>query len=85
MKDLDILESYVTKSFANDAQMPGMQISAAASSAACPAGKMVQVVPGDSSELERTVCGKKKPKSINVTTCAVNYVGSFQNFLLLAP
>ncbi|PFX18967.1 Sushi, von Willebrand factor type A, EGF and pentraxin domain-containing protein 1 [Stylophora pistillata] len=67
MKDLDILESYVTKSFANDAQMPGMQISAAASSAACPAGKMVQVVPGDSSELERTVCANflKDPEEIN--------------------
>ena len=58
MKDLDSLESYLRGDFANDAQMPGMQISAAVSSAACPAGKVIKVVPGDSSELERTVCSK---------------------------
>ena len=58
MKDLDSLETYLRGDFANDAQMPGMQISAAVSSVACPAGKVIKVVPGDSSELERTVCSK---------------------------
>ena len=59
MHDLDTLEQFIKQSFPNDAHMPGMTVSAAASSAACPVGKVVVVVPGNKSELERTVCGKQ--------------------------
>ena len=59
MQDLDTLEMFVKESFPNDAKMPGMTVSAAASSAACPVGKVVAVVPGNKSELERTICGKR--------------------------
>ena len=59
MEDLDTLGKFVKESFPNDAHMPGMTVSAAASSAACPVGKVVVVVPGNSSALERTVCGKQ--------------------------
>ena len=59
MHDLDTLEQFIKQSFPNDAHMPGMTVSAAASSAACPVGKVVIVVPGNKSELERTVCGKQ--------------------------
>lgn len=59
MQDLDTLEQFIKQSFPNDAHMPGMTVSAAASSAACPVGKVVVVVPGNKSELERTVCGKQ--------------------------
>jgi len=59
MQDLDTLANFVKESFPNDAHMPGMTVSAAVSSAACPVGKVVVVVPGNKSELERTVCGKQ--------------------------
>lgn len=59
MQDLDTLEKFIKESFPNDAQMPGMTVSAAASTAACPVGKVVVVVPGNNSELERTICGKQ--------------------------
>lgn len=58
MQDLDTLEKFVKESFPNDANMPGMTVSAAASSASCPIGKVVVVVPGNKSKLERTICGK---------------------------
>ncbi|XP_027046383.1 sushi, von Willebrand factor type A, EGF and pentraxin domain-containing protein 1-like isoform X1 [Pocillopora damicornis] len=82
MKDLDSLESYLRGDFANDAQMPGMQISAAVSSAACPAGKVIKVVPGDSSELERTVCIECNAGTFynkDTHTCQNCAEGSFQN------
>ena len=60
MKDLNTLETFLKKDFAKDANMPGMQVTSAASAAACPVGKVVVVHPGNSSELERTVCGKQQ-------------------------
>ena len=59
MEDLDTLEKFLKESFPNVAHMAGMTVSAAASSAACPVGKVVVVVPGNNSELERTFCGKQ--------------------------
>lgn len=58
MADLDVLANFVKANFPNDANMPDLQVFAAASSAACPAGKVMMIAPGNNSELERTVCGK---------------------------
>lgn len=58
MQDLDTLENFIKQNFPNDAQMPGMTVSADSGSVACPVGKVVVVVPGNNSELERTICGK---------------------------
>ena len=71
MKYLDTLEKlFKGKNPSIDADMShGIQgmgvisvVTSAASSAACPVGKVVVVLPGKSSELERTVCGKQRTK-----------------------
>ena len=59
MEDLDTLEKFLKESFPNDAHMPGMTVSAAASSAACSVGKVVVVVPGINLVLERTFCDEQ--------------------------
>ena len=58
MADLDLMAKFIQENFPHDAHMPDLQVSAAASTATCPAGKVIMVLPGDNSELERTVCGK---------------------------
>ena len=60
MQDLDVLAKFVTDNFPNDANMPLMTVQSSASGASCPEGKVVVVLPGNSSELERTVCGKQE-------------------------
>ena len=58
MQELETLDKFIKESFPNNANMPGLQVSSAASSAACPIGKVVIIAPGNSSELERASCGK---------------------------
>ena len=58
MSDLDVLAKFVTENFPADAHMPDLQVYTANSTAACPAGKVVMVAPGNSPVLERTACGK---------------------------
>lgn len=58
MSDLDVLANFVQQNFPNDAHMPNLQVLASASTAACLEGKVKVVVPGNNSELERTVCGR---------------------------
>jgi len=82
MQDLDTLEKFVKESFPNDANMPGMTVSAAASSAACPIGKVVVVVPGNKSKLERTVCVECPTGTYynrDSQTCENCQEGTFQN------
>ena len=58
MADLDVLATFVKDKFPADAHMPDLQVYAANSTAACPAGKVLMVTPGNGPVLERTVCGK---------------------------
>ena len=58
MSDLDTLANFVKDNFPQDAHMPDLQVSVAPSSVACPEGKVVMVLPGNGTELERTKCGK---------------------------
>ncbi|KAJ7392911.1 von Willebrand factor type A domain [Desmophyllum pertusum] len=82
MQELDILDKFLKESFPNNANMPGMQVSSAASSAACPVGKVVIIAPGDSPELERTSCVECPAGSYynrDSQTCENCQEGSFQN------
>ena len=58
MADLDVLATFVKNNFPADAHMPDLQVYAANSAAACPAGKVLMVTPGNCPVLERTMCGK---------------------------
>ena len=58
MSDLDVLAKFVEENFPNDANMPNLQVVAAASSVACPVGKVLLAKHGNDSNQESTVCGK---------------------------
>jgi len=82
MADLDVLANFVKENFPNDANMPDLQVSAAASSAACPAGKVMMIAPGNNSELERTVCVECPTGSYynkDTQTCQNCQEGTYQN------
>ncbi|XP_078371988.1 uncharacterized protein LOC144655582 isoform X3 [Oculina patagonica] len=82
MQDLDTLEKFIKENFPQDANMPGLTVSAAGSSAACPVGKVVVVVPGNNSELERTICVECPAGTYYNTdsqTCENCQDGTFQN------
>lgn len=82
MADLDTLATFVKNNFPSDANMPDMQVSVAASSVTCPAGKVMVVLPGNNSELERTICVECPAGSYyntNTQTCQNCQEGTFQN------
>lgn len=58
MKDLESLAGFMKQSFPAAASMPTMQVTDNNSTASCPAGKIMKVVSGAGSELERSMCGK---------------------------
>ena len=73
MADLDTLATFVKNNFPSDANMPDMQVSVAASSVTCPAGKVMVVLPGNNSELERTICGKHDYTNFSCSNSEIRY------------
>ena len=77
MQGLDIVDKFIKERFTklNNANMHGLQsmhrplvrVSSAASSVACPVGKVVIIALGNSSELERTSCGKYESDTYSLT------------------
>ena len=80
MSDLDTLANFVKDNFPQDAHMPDLQVSVAPSSVACPEGKVIMVLPGNGTELERTKCGKfqRELLIINQTLGDVLKIGDLQ-------
>ncbi|KAJ7392960.1 von Willebrand factor type A domain [Desmophyllum pertusum] len=92
MQGLDIVDKFIKERFTklNNANMHGLQsmhrplvrVSSAASSVACPVGKVVIIALGNSSELERTSCVDCRAGSYynrDSQTCETCQEGSFQN------
>ncbi|XP_068703053.1 sushi, von Willebrand factor type A, EGF and pentraxin domain-containing protein 1-like isoform X2 [Montipora foliosa] len=82
MSDLDVLAKFVTENFPADAHMPDLQVYTANSTAACPAGKVVMVAPGNSPVLERTACVECPAGSYynrDSQTCQNCQEGTYQN------
>ncbi|CAH3025007.1 unnamed protein product [Porites evermanni] len=82
MSDLDTLANFVKDNFPQDAHMPDLQVSVAPSSVACPEGKVIMVLPGNGTELERTKCVECPAGSYynkDSQTCENCQEGTFQN------
>ncbi|KAJ7392969.1 Coagulation factor 5/8 C-terminal domain, discoidin domain [Desmophyllum pertusum] len=71
MQELEILDKFIKESFPNNANMPGLQVSSAASSAACPIGKVVIIAPVE--------CPAGSNYNRHSQTCENCQEGSFQN------
>jgi len=82
MADLDVLATFVKNNFPADAHMPDLQVYAANSAAACPAGKVLMVIPGSGPVLERTMCVECPAGSYynkDSQTCQKCQEGTYQN------